>query len=175
MMTEMNLENVDKVIDTTGEWIEKILKEKDYNKINCVAIAEMMKALALLIQVRASIDTLDVEQVYKKATAKNKVERNLNWVSVVLPKDCHNVFVCADKELFEERQEHGMKPLYDSQNFKKESSIPCFIGYVPISNLKSLDKLVGLPIAKQDKVSKFGHCNHEAIPTPNQELDNGRG
>lgn len=85
---------------------------------------------------------------------------NKNWVVLAIPKDCKSIFVCSDEALFDERIKNGLTPLHDDRNRAKETSVPCFIGYAATSDQTGLDKLAGLPTAKQAAVLKADFHNH---------------
>lgn len=86
---------------------------------------------------------------------------NPNWVVLAIPEDCHSIFVCMDGGLFDERIKNGLMPLHDDRNRERETSVPCFIGYAPTSDLKCLDTLAGLRPAKQDEARPTEHHNRE--------------
>lgn len=75
--------------------------------------------------------------------------KNMNWVALAIPKDCHYIFVCASEDIFDARIKHGMKKLYDKRNEQCETSLPCFIGYSPTAELKNLDTLAGIVMARK--------------------------
>lgn len=82
-------------------------------------------------------------------TQQQMVEkRNLNWAVLAIPEDCHNIFICMDEKLFDEKTKNGMIPLHDDRNYGGQVSIPYFVGYVPTSNQTDLDKLVEIHQAK---------------------------
>lgn len=75
--------------------------------------------------------------------------RNLEWTVLILPEDCHSIFVCMDGDLFDERIKNGIIPLLDDRK-SDVASMPCFIGYAPVSSLTDPDILAGLRAAKPD-------------------------
>ena len=105
---------------------------------------------------------LTQQQVAKK--------RNLNWVILAIPENCHNIFICMDEKLFDEKTKNGMIPLHDDRNYGGHVSMPCFIGYVPTSDQTDLDKLVEIQQTKQDEVPEADRRNHVGTKNPIQEL-----
>ena len=71
-------------------------------------------------------------------------ERNLCWMVLAIPENCHNIFVCMDGELFDERVKNGIIPLHDERKEDFKAGVPCFIGYAPTADLNDLEALTGL-------------------------------
>ena len=55
-------------------------------------------------------------------------KRDANWAALLIPEDCHGIFVCMDGELFDERVKNGMISLHDARH---DVSVPCFIAASP--------------------------------------------
>lgn len=81
-------------------------------------------------------------------------QENLNWIVLSMPEDCHSIFVCVNKELFDERIRNGLKPLHDDRDRASGTSVPCFIGYAATEGPTDLDTLAGFPKAKQEEAPK---------------------
>lgn len=105
-----------------------------------------MLLLAVLTAGSVAANFLELRHVFRleKRFSEELAEKmNPNWILLSIPENCHSIFVCMDKDIFDEKIKHGMISLHDDRNHAKEMSIPCFIGYVPTSDLTHLDTLAG--------------------------------
>ena len=95
---------------------------------------------------RKEVDT----RLYEKTemSYQKELTGDMNWAICQIPDDCKCIFVCADEKLFDIRRKHGIEPLYDDGYDKTDSSIPCFIGYLPNADLKDLERLAENPLPR---------------------------
>mgnify|MGYP007055748494 FL=1 len=92
---------------------------------------------------REEVDTRLQEKM--KMSCRKKLpddKENMNWAICCVPDDCKCIFICGDETFFEDRRKHGIEPLYDGGYHETDSSIPCFIGYIPNADLKDLERQV---------------------------------